>query len=153
MRRSKFFIPGGNTVAWNNTQFSKELRFYSLLVLAYAYLWQTLWITQLLLLELTIPHCILEVPLSLFCDFFPPQINYGGIYKLLTTGWGNTQKTNHFSLSIGKIKYKHSNTNAVSYQMNYVIALIRMHMWMRCLVIEMSISNLFQPFMTDITQC
>lgn len=28
----------------------------------------------------------------------------------------------HFSLSIGKTKYKHSNTNAVFYEMNHVMA-------------------------------
>lgn len=33
-----------------------------------------------------------------------------------------------FLLSIGKINYKHSNTNAVFYQMNHVMALNRMCM-------------------------
>lgn len=41
----------------------------------------------------------------------------------------------HFSLSIGKIKYKHSNTNAVFYEMNHVMAANRMCVRMRCLVI------------------
>lgn len=31
-----------------------------------------------------------------------------------------------FSLSIGKIKYKHSNTNAFCYEMNHVMAANRM---------------------------
>lgn len=95
------------------------------------------WIPQRLLLEITTPQGILKAPVTLFCGL--------GVWGLLFVCfvaivclfvsnklWRHMQSAKdrmrkcsaeqYFSLSMGKIKSKHSNTNTALYEMSHVMA-------------------------------